>query len=205
MISSLMMHIYSEIATGMTMYTVDDIEEIIRQYLEGFVDDAANYTNNRNYDDHDVNLLRHNLQEDGKKWAKLLEASGGKLEMTKTFYYLLSWEWDKYGNPTPQSIAQQPNNHIRINLRPDGEVPQYIEQRKVFNSHKTLGVFKTLCGNENDQIYHLKNKSDNMATRLFAGQINRRQAQIAYSCHYIPAILYSLTGTTIGETSLYKV
>jgi hypothetical protein len=205
MLSSMMMKIYSQMAVGMTMYSVDDLAIAIRQFLEGFVDDTANYTNNPDYNDDDINNLRNNLQEDGKKCCSILEASGGKLELSKTFYYLLTWSWDKYGNPIPQTISQQDNNHVQINLRPDGETPQYIQQREVTSSHKTLGVFKTICGKEEDHISYMKNKSDNLGAQLYSGQLNRRQARLAYSCHYIPAVIYSLPGTCIGEAALYIV
>jgi hypothetical protein len=40
-------------------------------------------------------------------WKELLEASGGKLELTKYFYYILTWKLDGKGNPVPTTIAEQ--------------------------------------------------------------------------------------------------
>jgi hypothetical protein len=40
-------------------------------------------------------------------WEGLLSATGGKLQVSKCFYYVLSWQWDKHGNPTPQNKLEQ--------------------------------------------------------------------------------------------------
>jgi hypothetical protein len=40
-------------------------------------------------------------------WKELLEASGGKLELPKCFYYILAWKFDLKGNPLPVMISEQ--------------------------------------------------------------------------------------------------
>jgi hypothetical protein len=75
----------------------------IFQKIEGFVDDTSIFTN-----DNEINIesVKAKLQHDGTWWAGVQESSGGKLELTKYFYYLLSWKWDSKGNPIPESINE---------------------------------------------------------------------------------------------------
>jgi hypothetical protein len=40
-------------------------------------------------------------------WEGLLSATGGELQLSKCFYYVLSWKWDKYGRPSPQNKLEQ--------------------------------------------------------------------------------------------------
>jgi hypothetical protein len=46
-------------------------------------------------------------QSDMQLWASLLEAMGGKLELSKCFYYILSWKFDHNGKPIPMTISKQ--------------------------------------------------------------------------------------------------
>jgi hypothetical protein len=204
MSSSFMMDIMEKYGNGMSIEDVTATSEEIRQFMEGFVDDVSNYANN-NFHDDNLLTLWNKLQQDGKLWAGLLSSSGGKLELTKCFYYLLSWQWDKYGNPTPQPMLYQNLPNSTINIAPEGQPPQLIIQRDITDSHKTLGAYKTINGNETDHINFLRDKSDNMIELLGNGQLNRRQAKIAYNSNYIPSMAYSTPAMCISETSMYRV
>jgi hypothetical protein len=41
------------------------------------------------------------MKSDGILCTGLLEATGGALELSKCFYYILSWLWDRKGNAIP--------------------------------------------------------------------------------------------------------
>jgi hypothetical protein len=199
-----MIDIMSAFGSGMTIQDIDESEELIQQFMEGYVDDISNYVNN-NFDEDNINMLRDKLQSDGHLWAGLLSASGGQLEWSKCFYYLLTWHWDKYGNPTPQSIEQQNLGNTTINLAAPGQPPQFIHQRNISESHKTLGTHKNISGDESVHIQSLRTKSDDMIAALGAGHLNRRQTKIAYNSNYIPSMIYSTPAMCIGEEDMYRI
>jgi hypothetical protein len=146
------------------------------------------------------------LREDGSWWAGLLEATGGKLELSKCFYYLLSWKWDKKGNPSPQTIQEQSNNNIRIRLYHDTNNTTDLVQNEISKSHKTLGTFNTIQeGKDTDHYKYLLDKSNDYAQMATFGQINRRQAKIAYTYYYIPSVSYSLMATNLSKPQLDKI
>jgi hypothetical protein len=60
----------------MTTIDVQDYENILRDIIEGFVDDTSIFTNDIT---NDLLLLMKKLQEDGNKWNELLQASRGLL------------------------------------------------------------------------------------------------------------------------------
>jgi hypothetical protein len=62
---------------------------IIRLWIEGFVDDSALFDNLPCVSD-DVDRLISNLEHD-MTWADLLQATGGQLELSTCFYYILAW------------------------------------------------------------------------------------------------------------------
>jgi hypothetical protein len=73
-------------------------------------------------------------------WKELLEASGGKLELTKCFYYILTWRFDTKGNPIPTTIAEQRIISHQIGV-PDTLTQEtiHIQQKEITEAHKTLG------------------------------------------------------------------
>jgi hypothetical protein len=70
------------------------------------------------------------------------------------------------------------------------DTDEFIKQKDVQMSHKTLGTFKCLVGNESDHIPLLKDKSKKLANITCGSQLNRRKAKMAYNSCYIPALLY---------------
>jgi hypothetical protein len=199
-----MMDIMEKYGHGMTMIDIDENTPSIQQFMDGFVDNVSNYVN-IDFEDDNLDTLRAKLQDDGKLWSGLLADSGGNLELTKCFFYILSWHWDRFRNPSPQTIQQQNCTQTTINLSSDENTPQLISQRDILESHKTLGAYKTICGDETDHINYLLGKSDDLISLLGTGQLNRRQARIAYNSNYIPAMLYSIPAMGINESALYKV
>jgi hypothetical protein len=147
------------------------------------------------------------MKEDGYLWKKLLEASGGKLELSKCFFYLLTWKWDNKGNAIPDSqqcrTQIQTNDNNNLNERIQEELD--IDQKDIQKSHKTLGTIKNITGNETDHYLYLLEKSDNIAKKVLNAQFNRRQARIAYHSCYIPAMEYSLAATNLTEQQTNKI
>jgi hypothetical protein len=204
LLSSFLMTLLQKQANGMTMRDVDDTEAILIQWIEGFVDDTSIFTNSE-FSDPLITTLEHRLKEDGCTWAGLLEASGGRLEYDKCFYYLLSWKWDKKGKAFPTTSNEQQPQVFGINLGNQDSDSEQLKQKDVDESHKTLGAFKPLFGNENDQIKYLQEKSDQLAVRAKQGQLNRRQARRAYSSYYIPAMIYSMASSNLNKTQLQDI
>jgi hypothetical protein len=149
--------------------------------------------------------LKERLKYDSSYWAGLLEATGGKLELTKCFYYLLTWKWDRTGNPIPQEIIEQLDNETPITITTSTGITQPIQQRNITESHNTLGAYKSINSNEDDHFKYLLNKSNKYGAMVCTSQFNRRQAKTAYCMSYIPALAYSLASMNLSEDKLNKI
>jgi hypothetical protein len=113
-------------------------------------------------------------------WKELLEASGGKLEMTKCFYYILTLKFDLKGNPIPTTIVEQRQAIDQITI-PDTFTNNNIEiqQKEINEAHKTLGCFKCIVRNEAAEMKYLKTKSDAMAHMIKSYGLTHKQAKLA--------------------------
>jgi hypothetical protein len=183
-------------ANGMTMIDVMD-KTNIRRWIDGFVDDTSLFIN-IDFISQCAQTMSTFLEEDGCRWAGLLEASGGKLELMKCFYYILTWSWNEKGEAIPQTINQQAVNKP-VQIRSKDYPPIQLQQREVGTSHKTMGTHKCLDGDETEHIKTLEKKSTNLGNLVFTGQLNRRQARLAHNMIYIPSMAYSLPAMTLSE------
>jgi hypothetical protein len=180
LVSSTLMDCLAELSGGMKMEDVLDPEDLhsIEQWIDGFVNDTSLFANIQNQENkNDIILLHQQLSSNMKMWKELLEASEGKLELLKCFYYILSWKFEDNGNPSPTTIEEQqllcPQTTIS-NITDGSIIP--IQQRDINESHPTLGCEKTMIDNDAAQIKRLKMKSNNIGLSIKNTKQNHNQA-----------------------------
>lgn len=100
-----------------------------------------------------VNGITSTLQKESNLWANLLAATGGKLELQKCFYYVLSWKYNEEGDAFQETMADQElfADLIQVHDEVNNEA-MAIQQKETSQAHKTLGAYKTISGNEADHI-----------------------------------------------------
>jgi hypothetical protein len=142
--SSILIDCLAQIAGGMTMKDVFG-ERTIQHWIDSFVDDTSLFANllRAICDSNDIKKISAQLHLDMIAWKELLEASGGKLELTKCFYYVLTWKFDSIGNPVPKTVEEQRQETDQITI-PDSTNPTgiLITHKDVSVPRKTLGCFK---------------------------------------------------------------
>ena len=193
LISSILMRCLENGAPGMELYPIEKTGNVIRSTIDGFVDDTSLFTN-LPFNQHSLETAVNNVQSTTQLWAQLLEASGGKLELQKCFYYVLKWNFTSDGEPIPMSIAEQAAANITpITIKDSFQNKNIPIQQKECNSHhKTLGVYKNMLGDETYQCEILAQKSYNLAQIVNSSHMSKQQARLAYTMIYIPTITYSL-------------
>jgi Reverse transcriptase (RNA-dependent DNA polymerase) len=90
-ISSFLMDILQDQANGMHMeyVKIETFEKRLCQWIEGFVDDTFIFAN-LEFGNNNLEELLLKIQSDGQMWEQLLHTTGGELELSKCFYYILS-------------------------------------------------------------------------------------------------------------------
>jgi hypothetical protein len=160
----------------------------LRQLIDGFVDDTSLFSNllRSSVDCNDIESLTSRLRHDMIAWKELLAASGGKLELTKCFYYILTWKFDTNGTPKPTTIEEQrlvtqqisvPDTYSNSNI--------IIQQREITEAHKTLSCYKCIIRNEEEEIRYLKIRSDMLGNMIKNYRLTNKQGTLAYNLVYI--------------------
>jgi hypothetical protein len=205
LISSILMDCLSELVSGgMTMNDVRNLNSI-KQWIDGFVDDTSLFSNlvNTGFEHNDIKALHQNLTRDMIAWQELLEASGGKLELSKCFYYILSWKFDGEGRAIPHTICEQRQEASQIAIYNTNSAKQTnINHKQVNEAHKNLGSYKSIAGNQEQQIKYLKNRSDKYANAIKNGKLTRKQARMSYKTIYLTSVKYGLPACSLTPASI---
>jgi hypothetical protein len=95
-------------------------------------------------EDETMESLVEATEEAAQCWESLLFSTGGKLELSKCFFYLVYWVFNEEGEPSmlgPDAVTQQ----VQI-IDSKTNLPIEIEIRPSNESHKTLGVMEAPDG-----------------------------------------------------------
>lgn len=129
----------------------------LHQWLEALFDDASVFTNIDSAQN--ITLLAKTLENNAQYWENLLSVSGGFLELTKCFYYLFAWTFTSKYDPCHMSLVEIQQLTSAIQLQEYGiSVPTNIAPKLPEAAHKTLGVMKTMIGNDRAHIPQSKHQ-----------------------------------------------
>ena len=148
----------------------------IKQWIDGFVDDTSIFTNQDSNNNEDPNTLAHALQQDASAWNALLAATGGKLELSKCFFYILHWTFDEEGNPHPMTKTELEAHGVSISIKETGqESATTIKHLDCKTAHRTLGLYKSPTGDQTEQLEKIQEKSKKISDRLQLQQLRNHR------------------------------
>ena len=168
--------------------------------MEGFVDDMNAAVNSWDETINQDQLL-DKLQHDTQKWTDFIHATGGKLELTKTYYQLYGWNHDEQGNYSPEH-CELPNMTVKC---PETNARQRIKTKRPEIAQETLGVMIAPNNDQKEQIKKLREKSEMILRGVTSGQASKFSAILAENHIYVPAMCYSFPVTMIPDITLKSI
>lgn len=176
----------------------------LQQWVEAIVDDTSIFTNVDK--DATIATLVKTLEQDAQYWENLLSVSGGCLELSKCFYYVLAWTFTDKGDVRPMSSEEieHLSDKIRLQELVKSDLTT-IATKQPHEAHKTLGVWKTMIGDDATHISTLVKRSANMSAIVGTSGMHPYQAEVAVRMIYTPAMGYSLPAVNISEKVLNKM
>ncbi len=121
-----------------------------------------------------------------EQWSRLLNATGGALKPEKCWWYLLDYtcedgQW-MYTNAIPRDL---------FITNPDG-TKSAIKQEEATVSKKTLGIYDSPAGGNNDHLDYIKGKATTWVNRMTNGHLPSHMAWVAYKHQLWPGLRYGL-------------
>ena len=143
-VSAIILEIMKQEKRGV-QFTNPTLERTIQRVMDAFVDDTTAWLNNflkslQQNKTEKLEELATTLQDTAQAWEQLLYSTGGALELSKCFYYIIAWKWNKEGRArlaTPDDIAPR----ISVTSSKTGNSVE-IEMKDCREAHKTLGVMQ---------------------------------------------------------------
>lgn len=199
-ISATLFDVYSDNAYG--AFFQDPQGEIsVRLTLSGYVDDTnASLNDWLPQHEHDLQVLLKRLQQDAQCWNDLLFISGGKLEISKCSFHVLSFKFQPDGKPFPSKDLPPP---IQLRDAINGESIA-VSALPPEQPHKILGHLKAPVGNGNHQLRAIIAKANSVSRLIASGPFSRYGAKAVYVAKYIAGLQYVLPQCFFSPTQLKK-
>jgi hypothetical protein len=147
----------------------------------------------------ELNALR---QACAQIWEQILFSSGGTLELTKCYWYIMCWQWTN-GRPELAPNIVCPG----IIALTSGRCPNYmvIPRLEVWDARRMLGVRPAPDGNFREEGKFLLNKGNRCGTRLSISDLTEMDTFIFHRSTYVPSMTYSLPLTIFDRKTLNQI
>ena len=188
LINCYLLALMKEKSQGVTL-TDPDCSITAHQSSSGFVDDITHWNihiRNSLLHPESPDTLLQSTTATAQRWENLLHSSGGKLELSKCFYYMFHWSFNADGKAylSPPEYSET-------------DMDIQIEHRAGTKSHKTLGKMENPSGNYEDETKRITEKAEGFAHKVLASGLNAIEALVLHNTIYLPAVCYSFASGTM--------
>jgi hypothetical protein len=204
-ISCLLMECLRGKSIGLKL-TDTDGQEIRKMWSSGFVDDITLWLGNMEPSlegNESIESILDATESAAQWWEALLHATGGKLELSKCFFYLIFWKFDEEGVPNLESKDNLPRT-VKIEDSQNGTIVE-IETKECSEAHKTLGVMERPDGKYAAETQRLTMKARDLARRASCASITEEEAHLLYHAMVLPSMTYSAVVGTLTRAEADKI
>jgi hypothetical protein len=180
-----------------------------RRTSDGFIDDVTHFFNlglkqSLSQQQVQVSDIIQGLQREGQMWERLLWTTGGKPELSKCLYYLLLYDFAPDGTPHMRSATNMEEEHLNLT---SGDTPTQnpIDHRDGAEAHRTLGIWLTPNGSQDQQARESLVKSRRFARGCVKAPMTRYEAATAYWTMWLPSITFGFSSTTMAHRQLDQI
>jgi hypothetical protein len=217
--STCAMQVLGEYHNGATFCTPDQHNSTHR-VIEAIVDDTSITTNKflEELEHNRVHGWNHtifksfastcveDMTDTAQHWEQLLWSTGGALELSKCWYYLTHWNFDRVGNAYmlhPDQMRHFDIPPIQLSNSAGGSYP--ISHLPPTISQRTLGFMSCPSGQQNGQVIMLTNKARELARALRATYVTEPDARKFYSTVAIPSLTYANCVSCLSQKQCDKL
>jgi hypothetical protein len=179
---------------------------IIKYYTSGFVDDVTLWIGNLRrslLQGETPEMLLQETTAAFQWWEQLLHATGGKLELTKCFYYLIYWVFDDDGIPRMMRPDELPSQVTITDSETQQPIP--VTAQAGTTAHKTLGAMECPSGDNTEEIKRLHAKAKGLGQQVATSHLTQYEANLVLNSRIGPAMGYTLPVGTITEEQAHKM
>jgi hypothetical protein len=199
-VSSLLFEAQDILGTGLTLQ--NPARTIThKRHSDGYVDDTTEYHGKMQEwitKTPPIRTVFDGLNADAQIWERLLWTTGGKLALDKCKFYIIYWKFAADGRGSLMTKAELNMPPLMLTEGDSGNY-QTVEQLDVDDAFKTLGIHKTISGDQTVQISEMKKKSDAYARGILSVSVTNFEAWTGLFTIWLAQMNYPLAVTSLKE------
>ena len=157
-------------------------------------------------DEKETKVMIKNMTNNLRSWQRLLQLTGGDIDLEKSQWCLLSWSYDKiWGLPLLRSNDQSRGELKMTSPINSGGTPEKLQRLEPGEADRILGVRLPMDGSMMIEYKHREKQTKEFAQRLMNAPISHYDAYIIYECRYRSMIRYPLSLTHFTETQCHNL
>jgi hypothetical protein len=123
--------------------------------------------------------------------------------LSKCRFYMIYWKFDAEGNGIQMSKEELQNPNLLLSEGDTGRMQQ-VDQLDLNDAFKTLGIYKTISGDQSDQIASMTKKSNDYARGILSVNISNFEAWTGLFTIWLGKMNSSLVATSLTKRECEK-
>ncbi len=144
------------------------------------------------------------MQAEAQTWERLLHSTGGALELSKCFFYVMAWKFKKDGTPMLLTPDEMPNISIHLTTGTSNTLHP-IAHKSTYDAHKTLGLKPNPSVDTAACFTTQLAKGNCISEGVRLSPMERNEALMGYRHIWLPSIGYPLACWSLCENDLYQI
>jgi hypothetical protein len=132
-------------------------------------------------------------------WERGVHVAGGALNLLKTFFYAVSGKYKKNGQPTMQTVSDDPDFAIHLTQGNTRDRTKSINQVEVTTGKCTLGVRLAPNGSDKTEYEYRLAEAMKLRPRLLRAPMNRESTRKGFTTMILQKFSYPLGATCFTE------
>ena len=192
-IIAIMVEAYRKLCSGAEATDVTNIYTMM-YWIISYVDDNTLVTNFRNNETNEeiIRKMTGNL----RSWQRLLQITGGDIDIDKSQWCLLKWKYNEWGQP---KLVSKKESRLDITLNsPIAATKQEASLQRLdpWEADRVLGVRLPMDGTMKIEYRYRLEQIKTFADKMMNSPLTHYDAYIVYECRYRSMIKYPLPVTT---------
>ena len=146
--------------------------------------------------------LTSRMQTQASFWSSILTATGGKLNMSKCFWYLLTWQWNENGQPTLNTIPETPS---KIIFHDTEGTPHQIKRVEPKDALRTLGVHTSPSWSPHAELNATKTKLKQMIQSIQQSHMTHNEASMLIPIYIHTKLRYTFSATCFTQKQCWEL
>jgi hypothetical protein len=130
-------------------------------------------------------------------WAGILFVCGQKLNVTKCYWYAISWQFKPTGEAVMETISDNPD--LKITITQQGDPPHDIERVEISEGQQTLGARLCPLGTDEDEYKYRHKEGTKLRQRMMKAPPNQESTAIGFRSIARPKIEATLPITCFDD------